>query len=47
MVVLVWVYYAGLIFFFGAEFTQVYANTSNSRKAVSPRNDAKSTDGFS
>jgi membrane protein len=27
VVVLVWVYYAGLIFFFGAEFTQVYANT--------------------
>jgi membrane protein len=27
VLVLVWVYYAGLIFFFGAEFTQVYANT--------------------
>jgi membrane protein len=25
--VLVWVYYSALIFFFGAEFTQVYANT--------------------
>jgi len=27
VLVLVWVYYSGLIFFFGAEFTQVYANT--------------------
>jgi membrane protein len=27
VVVLVWVYYSALIFFFGAEFTQVYANT--------------------
>src|SRR5262249_50739549 len=27
VLVLVWVYYSGSIFFFGAEFTQVYANT--------------------
>jgi membrane protein len=27
IVVLLWVYYSALIFFFGAEFTQVYANT--------------------
>ena len=27
IVVLVWVYYSALIVFFGAEFTQVYANT--------------------
>jgi membrane protein len=27
VVVLLWVYYSALIFFFGAEFTQVYATT--------------------
>jgi membrane protein len=27
VLILVWVYYSALIFFFGAEFTQVYANT--------------------
>jgi membrane protein len=27
VVVLLWVYYTALIFFFGAEFTQVYATT--------------------
>ena len=36
--VLVWVYYAGLIFFFGAEFTQVYANTYGT--GVKPGKDA-------
>jgi membrane protein len=30
-VVLVWVYYSAQILFFGAEFTQVYANTYGSR----------------
>jgi membrane protein len=38
VVVLVWVYYAGLIFFFGAEFTQVYANTYGT--GVKPGKDA-------
>jgi membrane protein len=38
VVVLVWVYYAGLIFFFGAEFTQVYANTYGT--GVKPRKEA-------
>jgi membrane protein len=38
VVVLVWVYYAGLIFFFGAEFTQVYANTYGT--GVKPAKDA-------
>jgi membrane protein len=27
VIILLWVYYSALIFFFGAEFTQVYANT--------------------
>jgi len=27
VVILLWVYYSALIFFFGAEFTQVYART--------------------
>jgi membrane protein len=31
VVLLVWVYYAAQIFFFGAEFTQVYANRYGSR----------------
>jgi membrane protein len=30
VVILVWVYYSALILFFGAEFTQVYANTLGS-----------------
>ena len=30
-VILVWVYYSALIFYFGAEFTKVYANTYGSR----------------
>lgn len=30
IVVLVWVYYSALIFYFGAEFTKVYANTYGS-----------------
>ena len=31
MVILVWVYYSAMIFFFGAEFTVVYANEYGSR----------------
>ena len=31
LVVLAWVYYSAQVFFFGAEFTQVYANTFGSR----------------
>src|SRR3954470_4541303 len=31
IVLLVWIYYSAQIFFFGAEFTQVYANTYGSR----------------
>jgi membrane protein len=38
VLVLVWVYYSGLIFFFGAEFTQVYANTYGT--GVKPDKDA-------
>jgi len=38
VLVLVWVYYSGLIFFFGAEFTQVYANTYGT--GVKPGKDA-------
>ncbi len=39
VLVLVWVYYSGLIFFFGAEFTQVYANTYG--RGVKPDPDAQ------
>jgi membrane protein len=38
VLVLMWVYYSALIFFFGAEFTQVYANTYGS--GVKPDQDA-------
>jgi membrane protein len=33
LVLLLWVYYSGLIFYFGAEFTKVYADRYGSRKA--------------
>jgi membrane protein len=32
MAILVWVYYSALIFFFGAEFTYVYAHQIGSRR---------------
>jgi membrane protein len=48
VVILIWVYYSAQILFFGAEFTQVYADTFGSRikpdkdaKSVSPRNRAQ------
>ncbi|HWL54131.1 MAG TPA: YihY/virulence factor BrkB family protein [Chthoniobacteraceae bacterium] len=41
IVLLLWVYYSSQIFFFGAEFTQVWANRFGSR--VVPADDAKST----
>jgi membrane protein len=31
VIVLVWVYYSSQLFFFGAEFTKIYANTFGSR----------------
>jgi membrane protein len=31
LVLLLWVYYSGLIFYFGAEFTKVYADRYGSR----------------
>jgi membrane protein len=34
MVVLVWVYYSAQVFFFGAEFTKVYAETFGSQKST-------------
>ena len=37
-IVLLWIYYVSQIFFFGAEFTQVYANSYGSR--VVPDEDA-------
>ena len=39
VVLLVWVYYAAQIFFFGAEFTQVYANRYGSR--ITPTENAE------
>src|SRR4029078_5724865 len=32
LVLLLWVYYSGLIFYFGAEFTKAYADRFGSRK---------------
>jgi membrane protein len=32
LVLLLWVYYSGLIFYFGAEFTKTYADRHGSRK---------------
>jgi membrane protein len=34
LVLLLWVYYSGLIFYFGAEFTKVYADSYGSRAKV-------------
>jgi membrane protein len=36
LVLLLWVYYSGLIFYFGAEFTQVYADRYGSRVRPKP-----------
>lgn len=38
IVVLVWVYYSALIFFFGAEFTKVYAHRLGSRRKLKTPN---------
>jgi membrane protein len=35
IVVLIWVYYSAQVFFFGAEFTKVYAETCGSQKGHS------------
>jgi membrane protein len=45
LIILLWVYYSGLIFYFGAEFTRVYAELWGSRKhaAVSPMNKGNSS----
>jgi uncharacterized BrkB/YihY/UPF0761 family membrane protein len=32
-----WVYYSGLIFYFGAEFTKLYADRYGSRKSAQSR----------
>jgi membrane protein len=34
VIVLLWVYYSALIFFFGAEFTQVFANHYGSQPTI-------------
>jgi membrane protein len=36
LVLLLWVYYSGLIFYFGAEFTRVFADQHGSRKTAKP-----------
>jgi membrane protein len=41
LVLLLWVYYSGLIFYFGAEFTKVYADRYGSRKIVRAWESAK------
>jgi membrane protein len=40
LVLLLWVYYSGLIFYFGAEFTKVYADRYGSRGVRSPSGSA-------
>lgn len=47
VVLLVWVYYSSQIFFFGAEFTQVYANRFGSRIVPSDNAEALSEDASS
>ncbi len=37
LVLLLWIYYSCIIFFFGAEFTQVYANSHGSGISYDPR----------
>ena len=37
MIILLWVYYSGLIFYFGAEFTRLYAERFGSRTSDAPR----------
>jgi membrane protein len=39
IILLLWIYYSGMILFFGAEFTQVYANTYGS--GITPVKDAE------
>jgi hypothetical protein len=34
LILLLWVYYSGLIFYFGAEFTKLYAARYGSRRAA-------------
>jgi membrane protein len=43
LIVLLWVYYSGLIFYFGAEFTKVYADHYGSRKTALRRKPAAVT----
>jgi membrane protein len=40
LVLLLWVYYSGLIFYFGAEFTKAYAESSRITEKASARKDA-------
>jgi membrane protein len=42
LVVLLWIYYSAQIFFFGAEFTQVFARTRGSRWREAKKLDAPS-----
>ena len=37
LIILLWVYYSGLIFYFGAEFTRVYAERFGSRTSEAAR----------
>jgi membrane protein len=34
LILLLWVYYSGLIFYFGAEFTKLYADRYGSRRSA-------------
>ncbi len=44
LVVLVWVYYSAQVFFFGAEFTKVYAETLGSQTSTAHRQNQRSGD---
>ena len=44
LVLLVWVYYSAQVFFFGAEFTKVYAETFGSQKSTAARQNQRSGD---
>jgi membrane protein len=44
LILLLWVYYSGLIFYFGAEFTKLYADRYGSRKsAKTPKQSGKTS----
>jgi membrane protein len=41
LVLLLWIYYSGMIFYFGAEFTKAYADRYGSRLKAKPHPEAR------